>query len=42
VKKQRKQLGSGAIADGETNAKNASVDGPLQVQVQDVIAAAAA
>jgi hypothetical protein len=28
VKKQRKLLGSGAIADGETDAKNASVDGP--------------
>jgi hypothetical protein len=27
---QRKQLGSGAIADGETDAKNASVDGPLE------------
>jgi hypothetical protein len=27
---QRKQLGSGAIADGETDAKNASVDGPLR------------
>jgi hypothetical protein len=26
VKKQRKQLGSGAIADGETYAKNASVE----------------
>jgi hypothetical protein len=26
--KQRKHLGSGAIADGETDAKNASVDGP--------------
>jgi hypothetical protein len=26
--KQRKQLGSGAIVDGETDAKNASVDGP--------------
>jgi hypothetical protein len=26
--KQRKQLGSGAITDGETDAKNASVDGP--------------
>jgi hypothetical protein len=26
---QRKQLGGGAIADGETDAKNASVDGPL-------------
>jgi hypothetical protein len=26
--KQRKQLGSGAIADKETDAKNASVDGP--------------
>jgi hypothetical protein len=25
---QRKQLGGGAIADGETDAKNASVDGP--------------
>jgi hypothetical protein len=28
---QRKQLGGGAIADGETDAKNASVDGPLAV-----------
>jgi hypothetical protein len=28
--KQRKQLGSGAIAEGETDAKNASVDGPLK------------
>jgi hypothetical protein len=27
---QRKQLGGGAIADGETDAKNASVDGPLE------------
>jgi hypothetical protein len=27
--KQRKQLGGGAIADRETDAKNASVDGPL-------------
>jgi hypothetical protein len=27
--KQRKQLGDGAIADRETDAKNASVDGPL-------------
>jgi hypothetical protein len=26
---QRKQLGGGSIADGETDAKNASVDGPL-------------
>jgi hypothetical protein len=26
--KQRKQFGGGAIADGETDAKNASVDGP--------------
>jgi hypothetical protein len=26
--KQRKQLGSGAIAEGETDAKNASVDSP--------------
>jgi hypothetical protein len=25
---QRKQLGGGAITDGETDAKNASVDGP--------------
>jgi hypothetical protein len=25
---QRKKLGGGAIADGETDAKNASVDGP--------------
>jgi hypothetical protein len=29
VKKQRKLLGSGAITDGETDAKNASVDCPL-------------
>jgi hypothetical protein len=28
--KQRKHLGSGAIADRETDAKNASVDGPLR------------
>jgi hypothetical protein len=28
VKKQRKLLGGGAITDGETDAKNASVDGP--------------
>jgi hypothetical protein len=28
VKKQRKLLGSGAITDGETDAKNASLDGP--------------
>jgi hypothetical protein len=28
--KQRKQLGSGTIADGETDAKNVSVDGPLK------------
>jgi hypothetical protein len=27
---QRKQLGGGAISDGETDAKNASVDGPLK------------
>jgi hypothetical protein len=27
--KQRKQLGGGAIADGETGAKNASGNGPL-------------
>jgi hypothetical protein len=27
--KQRKLVGSGAITDGETDAKNASVDGPL-------------
>jgi hypothetical protein len=27
--KQRKQLGGVAIADGETDAKNASVDDPL-------------
>jgi hypothetical protein len=26
--KQRKLVGSGAITDGETDAKNASVDGP--------------
>jgi hypothetical protein len=29
--KPRKQFGSGAITDGETDAKNASVDGPLMV-----------
>jgi hypothetical protein len=29
VKKQRKLSGGGAITDGETDAKNASVDGPL-------------
>jgi hypothetical protein len=29
--KQRKLVGSGAITDGETDAKNASVDGPLMV-----------
>jgi hypothetical protein len=28
LEKQRKQLGSGAITDGESDAKNASVDGP--------------
>jgi hypothetical protein len=28
VKKQRKLSGGGAITDGETDAKNASVDGP--------------
>jgi hypothetical protein len=28
--KQRKLVGSGAITDGETDAKNASVDGPLE------------
>jgi hypothetical protein len=28
--KQRTKLGGGAIADGETRAKNASVDGPLR------------
>jgi hypothetical protein len=27
--KQRKLLGGGAITDGETDAKNASVDSPL-------------
>jgi hypothetical protein len=26
--KQRKMVGSGAITDGQTDAKNASVDGP--------------
>jgi hypothetical protein len=29
--KQRKMLGGGAITDGTTDAKNASVDGPLRV-----------
>jgi hypothetical protein len=38
VIKQRKQLGSGAIADGETDAKNASVDGPLNVLYSSIIA----
>jgi hypothetical protein len=28
--KHRKQLGGGAITDGETDAKNASVYGPLE------------
>jgi hypothetical protein len=28
---QRKELGSGAIADGETDAKNASVDSPSAI-----------
>jgi hypothetical protein len=31
--KQRKLVGSGAITDGETDAKNASVDGPLRVKI---------
>jgi hypothetical protein len=31
--KQRKQLGSGAITDRETDAKNTSVDGPLTVNL---------
>jgi hypothetical protein len=30
--KQRKLLGGGAITDGTTVAKNASVDGPLRGQ----------
>jgi hypothetical protein len=34
VEKQRKLFGSGAITDGETDAKNASVDGPLDVSFQ--------
>jgi hypothetical protein len=49
VKKQRKLLGSGAITDGETDAKNASVDSPLdglsregQGTVRDSAASAAA
>jgi hypothetical protein len=29
--KQRKLVGSGAITDGETDAKNASVDCPLRL-----------
>jgi hypothetical protein len=29
--KQRKQLGGGTITDGETDAKNASEDGPYRV-----------
>jgi hypothetical protein len=31
--KQRKLVGSGAITDGETDAKNASVDGPLRTGI---------
>jgi hypothetical protein len=31
---QRKLLGIGAIADGTTDAKNASVDGPLEYSMQ--------
>jgi hypothetical protein len=31
-KKQRKQLGSSAIEDRETDAKNARVDGPLIIK----------
>jgi hypothetical protein len=31
---QRKLLGIGAIADGTTDAKNASVDGPLAILFQ--------
>jgi hypothetical protein len=31
--KQRKLLGGGAITDGETDSKNASVDGPLRKKV---------
>jgi hypothetical protein len=34
--KQRKLVGSGAITDGETDAKNASVDGPLVPLVTSV------
>jgi hypothetical protein len=37
---QRKQLGGGAIADGETDAKNASVDGPLSNKLKKFIQAA--
>jgi hypothetical protein len=35
--KQKKQLGSGNIADEETDAKNATVDGPLQCGEEVVI-----
>jgi hypothetical protein len=31
---QRKRLGGGAIADKETDAKNASVDGPLDDDIR--------
>jgi hypothetical protein len=35
--KQRKLVGSGAITDGETDAKNASVDGPLNVDLTKAV-----
>jgi hypothetical protein len=35
--KQREQLGSGAIADGETRAKNASGNGPLHCDGGSVV-----
>jgi hypothetical protein len=37
ARSRTKQLGSGAIADGETDAKNASVDGPLPCSVPPVL-----
>jgi hypothetical protein len=34
---QRKMLGGGAIADGETDPKNTSVDGHLMVSFRDFL-----
>jgi hypothetical protein len=37
AEKQRNLLGGGAITDGETDAKNASVDGPLDFGLEIVL-----